>query len=76
MERKNFRSKDLMRIPIFMVIASILFDDITWLPTVSGLLIIICAILEIVDTYKQRLHFINYLINVSLIILSIYMIIS
>lgn len=78
MKNNKVSPRDCMRIPAVFFMAAVLFQDISWLPKLAGLLMIACSVFMMVDAYKRGLRFIyfHYGINLLLIAASIYIIIA
>jgi len=65
-----------MHVTIYMIVSAIIFDNISWLTKLSGILLIISSVLAIIETYKDKKFFIKVLLYILLIIAGFYMIID
>ncbi len=64
-----------MHVSIYMIIAAIIFNNISWLTKLSGILLIISSVLAIIETYKNKQFYIKNLLYILLIIAGFYMVI-
>lgn len=74
MEKKKLYSTRFMQIPIYLLVAATVLGEIPWLSILAAVSMIGCSIYAMIEAHRKGLHRLNYVINILLILVSIYII--